>query len=145
MVMTMNKSWKHFNVFEQIKSVKEILLPIVPDGDSFRLRGLVLRCAKYRIGKVKKLNSDEAKTYDLLLKNKLHPKTVYEWLLLEAVPQHIKEKIVQRKLSLNDARRQYVQWKRLNGTRAGQALMEEILNVIRRLKWKSQEELQTPH
>lgn len=131
---------KRVNVFEQIKSAKEILLPVVADGDSFRLRGLVLRCVKYRLGKVKKLNREEAQTYDLLLKNKLCPKTVYEWLLLEDVPQHIKEKIVQRKLSLNAARMQYVQWKRLNGTRAGKALMEDILSVIRRLKWKSQEE-----
>lgn len=135
----MNKSWKHINVFEQIESTKKILQPIV-QGDSFRLRGLILRCAKYRIGKIKKLNSIEAMTYDLLLKHKLHPKTVYEWLLLEDVPQHIKEKIVQRKISLQNARAQYVQWKRLNGTRAGQSLMEEILSVIRRLKWRSQEE-----
>jgi len=143
--MTMNKSWKNFNVFEQIKSIKNILQPIVPDGDKFRIRGLVMRCAKYHTGQISKLNNEQAKTYELLLKHKLHPKTVYEWLLLEDVPQHIKEKIVQRKISLQDARQQYVQWKRLNGTRTGKALMEEILNVIRRLKWKSQEELPTQY
>lgn len=137
----MDEYRKNFNVFEQIKSVKRILEPVVPDADSFRLRGLVMRCVKYKVGQCKKLNDAESKTYELLLKNKLNHKTVYEWLLLEDVPPHIKEKLVQRKINLYDARVQFVQWKRLNGSRAGKTLMEEILNVIRRLKWKSQEGL----
>jgi len=145
MVMQMDKYRKTFNVFEQIKSVKRILEPLAPDGGSFRLRGLVMRCAKYRVGQVKKLKGLEARAYDLLLNQKLNPKTVYEWLLLEDVPQHIKEKIVQRKVNLQDARREYVQWKRMNSTRAGKELMEEIQTVIRRLRWKSQEGLPTQY
>lgn len=130
-----------FNVFERIKSVKAILVSVVPDGDSFRVRGLVLRCAKYKVGLIKHLNSTERKVYDLLLKHQYNPKIVYEWLLLEDVPQHIREKLVQNKISLLHARQQYVQWKRMSGTRLGKELMEEIQNVVRRLRWKSQEGL----
>jgi hypothetical protein len=132
------KPW--FDLFEQIESTKRILLPVVADKDSFKVRGLVLRCVKYKAGLIKKLNSTEATAYDLLQKNKLRPKTVYEWLLLEDVPPHIKEKLVQHKIGIRTARHQYVQWKRMSGTRAGIEVMEEIRNVIGRLKWKSQED-----
>ncbi len=128
-------------VFEQIESVKRILSSVVPEGESFRRRGLVLQCVKFKIGQIKKLDANESMVYDLLLKNKLNPKTVYIWLLLENVPLHIKEKLVQKKISLNDARVQFVKWKRLSDTHAGNALMDEIKNIIRRLRWKSQEGL----
>jgi len=128
-----------FNVFERIESVKAILEPVAPDRESFKVRGLILRCAKYRIGLIKNLNTVERKTYDLLLKHKYSPKTVYEWLLLEDAPQHIKEKLVQNKISLEDAHHQHVQWKRLCGIRAGTEIMNEMRNIIRRLRWKSQE------
>ena len=130
-----------FNVFERIESIKRILEPVVPDKDSFKVRGVVMRCAKYRVGLIKSLNNTERRAYDLLLKHKYNPKTIYEWLLLEDTPPHIKEKLVQNRISLLDARQQYVQWKRMHGTRAGTHLIEEIRNTIRRLRWKSQEDL----
>ncbi len=128
-----------FNVFERIESVKRILEPVVPDRNSFKLRGLVLRCTKYRVKLIKGLSEIERKTYDLLLKHKLNPKTVYEWLLLEDVPHNIKEKLVKNTISFEDARHQYVQWKRMSGTRAGAEIMDEMRNIIRRIRWKSQE------
>jgi hypothetical protein len=135
---------KHrFNVFERIKSIKEILAPVVPDGDAFRVRGVVMRCAKYQAGLIKTLDSTERKAYNLLLRHGHKPKKVYGWLLLEDVPPHIREKLVQNRISLRQAREQYVRWKRLDGTRTGTELMEEIRNVIGRLRWKSQEELTT--
>ena len=137
----MVNSWKDFNVYEQIKSLKQILEPIVPDGDSFKIRGLLMRCVKYNLGIVKKLNKDEAKTLDLLLKNKMNPKTVYEWLLLEDAPAHIREKVIQRKIGLREGRRQFVLWRRNVSTRAGKELMEEIKRIIGGLRWKSQEGL----
>ena len=141
MVVQMKKGEPRFNVFERINSVKEILAPVVPDRDGYTLRGLVLRCVKYRVGHIKRLNSKEAKAYDLLLQHKLVPKTVYEWLLLEDLPQHLKEKLAHNKISLDNARMQFVQWKRLSGTRAGQDIMEEMRNIIGRLRWKSHEGL----
>lgn len=135
----MKRGEPRFNVFERIESIKEILEPVVPNKDGFKIRGLALRCVKYRLGKISKLNKEEAKTYDLLLKNNLHPKRVYEWLLLEDVPKHIREKLEKNKISMDDARCQYVQWKRLAGSRMSDQLMEDIRNMARRLKWKSQE------
>lgn len=128
-----------FNVFERIKSVKEILAVVVPDKDSFRVRGLVMRCAKYQVGLIKVLSVEQRKAYDLLLKHRYSPKTVYEWLLLEDVPEHIHQKLVQNLISLSNARKQFVQWKRLSGTRAGQEIMSDIRSDVRRLRWKSQE------
>jgi hypothetical protein len=130
-----------FNVFERIKSIQELLAPLVPDGDAFRVRGLVMRCAKYRVGLIKTLDSTERKAYDLLLKHGYNPKTAYEWVLLEDVPQHIREKLVQNKVSFVRARQQYVQWKRMTGTRSGAEIMEEVRSVIGRMRWKSQEDL----
>jgi len=131
---------KRVNVFEQIKSVKQILQPIAPNGDSLTVRGLVLRCVKYRNGQVKKLDAEAAKAYDLLLKNNLLPKGVYEWLLLENIPSHIKQKLVEHKITQREAHEQYTQWKRMMNTRSGKEIMDEMRNVVRRLKWKSQEE-----
>lgn len=128
-------------VFEQIEYAKRILAPVVPDGDGFRLRGLVSRCVKFRKKQIKTLTSEQTAVYDLLLKNGLNPQRVYEWLLLENVPAHIKEKLVQRKLSMKDARAEFIKWKRYSDTRAGNEVMEEIKNIVRRLKWRSQEDL----
>jgi len=133
----MKRGQKRFNVFEQIKSIKELLAPI--SQDKFTIRALVMRCVKYRVGQVKKLNAAEAKTYDLLLKNSLYPKTVYRYLLLEDAPPHIREKLEQKKICMETAREQYIQWKRFSGTRAGNELMDEMKNIIRRVRWKSQE------
>lgn len=129
-----------FNVFERIESIKDILQPLVPDRDSFKLRGVVMRCAKYRTKLIPRLAGIESKAYDLLMKHKLNPKTVYEWLLLENVPSHIKEKLVQNKISLLDARVQYVGWKRMSTTRAGKDIMEEMRRIIGGVRWKSQED-----
>jgi len=51
----MDEYRKNFNVFQQIESVKQILEPIVPDRDSFRLRGLVMRCME----KPRRINLEE--------------------------------------------------------------------------------------
>jgi len=136
----MKPGQKRFNVFDRIKSVKELLAPI--SQDSFTIRGLVLRCVKFRVGQAKKLNGTEAKTYDLLLKNGYHPKRVYEWLLLEDAPPHIREKLEQKKISIENARAQCIQWKKFSGSRLATELMEEMRNTIRRLRWKSQEGLE---
>jgi len=129
-----------FNVFERIESIKDILLPIIPDRDSFKLRGILMRCSKYQVKLIPRLDDTEAKAYDLLMQHKMKPKTVYEWFLLENVPSHIKEKLVQRKISMLNARIQYVGWKRMSGTRAGKDIMEEMQRIIGGVRWKSQED-----
>lgn len=131
---------KPMNVFERIESVKCLLEPFVPDRDGFRIRGFCRRCIQFRLGQVEKLNGDEAGVYDLLLAQKLNPKTVYEWFLLEGVPGHLKEKLEKNGIGLKEAREEFVKWKRFSGSRVGNELMEEIRNVIGRLRWKSQEE-----
>jgi len=145
MVMPMDEYRKRFNVYERIESVKQILKPVVLDGNGFRLRGILLRCVRYRLGKDATLGKEESQALDILLKNKLNPKTVYEWMLAEQIPAHIKEKIVQRKLKFREGRAQYVQWKRQCNTRLGKNVMEEMRNIVGRLKWKSQEGLRTQY
>lgn len=104
-----------------------------------------MRCVKYQVKQAKDLKKDESQVYDLLWKNNMNPKTVYEWLLLEDVPPHLKAQLVQSKISMETARHQYVQWKRMSNTRAGKEIMEEMQNTIRRLRWKSQEGLPTQY
>ena len=100
-----------------------------------------MRCVKYRARLINKLNQDESRAYELLLKNKLNPKTVYTWLLLEDSPPELRQKLEQNKISIIDARHEYVRWKRQSGTNSAQELMEEMRTVIGRLKWKSHESL----
>ena len=82
---------------------------------------------------------------DILLKNKLRPKTAYEWLLIEEAPPHIRDKIIQHKINLREGRRQFVLWKRNMNTRAGKELMEELKTIVGGLRWKSQEGLKNQY
>jgi len=132
--------WKNqFNVFERIESVKRIMQPFVPDGNSVKIRGLVMRCVKYRAKLVDKLSPTEAKVYDLLLSRKLNPKTVYTWLLLEDVPPEMRLRLEQNKLSITKARDEFVKWKRMASYSSSSELMRDIREVIGKLRWKSQE------
>ncbi len=130
-----------FNVFEKIEFIKNILQPIVPDKNSFRIKGLVLQCRQFRIGRIKKLTADESKTLELLLKHNLNPRTAYKWLCLEDVPPQIKEKLLHNKISFADAASQSHKLKRMMGTRSGNDIMNDMREVIGRLKWKSQEDI----
>ena len=130
-----------FNVFERIESVKEILMPVCPDKNSFQIRALVMRCVKFRVGQAKKLTKAESMTYDLLLKHKIAPKTAYMWMLLEQCPPELRAKLEANAITLIDAHRQLVQWKRLSGSQSGQDIMDEMRIIIRRLQWRSQENI----
>ena len=130
------------NVFEQIKSVKVILNPLFADQKKVKMRGVVLRCVKFRKRQIPKLTEFEARVYDALLTHKLKPQTVYEWLLLEDVPEFLKKKLIEQKISIRNARYEYVKWKRMNFQCEGGQLMEEIRKVVRCLRWESQENMQ---
>ncbi len=132
--------WKNqFNVFERIESVKRILQPLVPDGNSVKVRGLVMRCSKYRAKLIDKLTPMEAKAYDILLSRKLNPKTVYLWLLLEDAPPELRQKLEQNTISILDARSEFVKWKRMASYSSSNELMRDIREVVGKLRWKSQE------
>ncbi len=133
-------TWKNqFNVFERIESVKHILQPLVPDGNSMKVRALVMRCSKYHVKLIDKLTPDEAKAYDLLLSRKLNPKTIYMWLLLEDSPPELRQKLEQNKISILNARTEFVKWKRMANYSSSNELMRDIREVVGRLRWKSQE------
>ena len=90
----MKRDKRRVDVFKRIESVKKILEPVSLKMDKKQIRGLVMRCAKSQTKLIKKLNKTESKVYDLLLKHNIKPKTAYQYLLLEDVPPHIKDKLV---------------------------------------------------
>ncbi len=135
----MSMAKNQFDVFERIQAIRELLKPVLSDKEMQRLSGLVLRLQHFRVGRVKELSVSERQAFDLLLKHGFNPKTVYEWLMLECVPSHIKKQMLDFSISLRDARYEFVKWKRMSFKCEGGQLMERMKSVIGGLQWESQE------
>ena len=127
---------KPFNVFAKLDEIKQVLQPLIKDKTDQQVKVLLCQCVHYRIGRKNKLEEEERQLYDLLLKNNLAPKTVYQnWLLLEA-PEHIQRQLREGKVSVEEARSRSYAYKRMISTTKGKEIIEEILSVIRSLEWK---------
>ncbi len=126
------------NVFEQIKSVRALLEPVL--GKDCTVIGSLLRIAKFRLGRIDSLSPIEQRAFDLLLKNNYNPKTVYEWFLLENVPDNLRQQLIANRISIRSARYEYVKWKRMSHATAGDSLKEDIRKVVGCLRWESQEQ-----
>lgn len=123
-------------MFQTIEYIKTLLSPLIKDKTNKEVKIMLCHCVYFRSGRRKTLSVEERAFYDLLLKNKLSPKTLYKkWLLLEA-PEHVKRQIREKKISLNEARSRSYAHKRMISTLNGKELIAEIKKVIGGLEWK---------
>ncbi|MEK6849068.1 MAG: hypothetical protein AABY01_00705 [Nanoarchaeota archaeon] len=133
-------AWKNqFDVFARIESMRELFKPWVPDGNSVKIRALLMRCVKFRLKQIDKLTPVESELYDFMLSHKLLPKTIYLYFLMEDVPPELKAKMQKNEMSLQKANVEFLKWKRLMQHSSAKTLLQDVKETIGRLRWKSQE------
>lgn len=128
------------DIFTKAKMVKHLLSDTVGNLTDKEIQSCLCHCWYYKLGRRKEINKIEHEIFDTLLKNNISPKTVYHWFLLLDAPDHIKSKIKNKKISLENAISSSSSWKRMTSRRAGKEIMEEIRKCIKGLRWQSQEE-----
>lgn len=124
------------DVFEKIESAKKILRTVYADKSDRDFKRILCHCVYHKQGRKSELLGEEREFYDFLMKNKLNPKTLYEYFLFYDAPDHIKAQLREGKISLREAQSRSFAYKRMITTRNGKDIMQDILNVIRRLEWK---------
>lgn len=125
------------NYFEKINSVKQKLSSAIQGMNDKQIRNILCHCSYYKAGRRNNLNEKEREVYDLLLRNKLSPKTTYQWFCLTNAPDHIKDKIRKREISYEDAQSKSYAWRRMIGMKNGKEIMEEMKTIIGGLEWKN--------
>ncbi len=130
------------DIFTKIEKVKIVLSPVISGMTDKEVQAMLCHCWHYKLERKKDLTPQEHELFDLLLKNGLSSKTIYHWFCLNVAPDHIKQKIRERKISVVDAISQSNAWRKLKTQRGSVRLMEDIREVIGGLTWKSQEPTQ---
>lgn len=133
---------KSLDIFTKIERVKIVLAPTISGMSDKEVQAALCHCLYYKIGRRKELTSKERELFDLLVKNGFSPKTLYHWFCLHVAPEHIKQKVRERKMGLREAISQSNAWRKLKTQRGSLRLMEEIREIVGGLTWKSQEPLQ---
>ncbi len=123
------------NVFEKVENVKKLMKENIGEISSGELLRLVQRLAnRWQYKKKRKnyrLSKEELQVYELFLKHKLNPQTVYRWMLLCRSPAEIKNRIVEGNLSLRNASKEKQRYKYLFKT-SEREFMRLIADCINR-------------
>lgn len=138
---------KKINIFDKVHHIKKDLKVLLPEIEEDKLLSMFSHMRAYYEGKLhygrrsnpanwsrkKELTEAEKIIYDYLLKNKLNPSTTYRWFLATRVPEDIKDKLKQGRLSYKKALEISANRRRKRESNTGLLMMEEINNVIRSL------------
>ena len=138
---------KKINIFDRVNRIKKDIKSILPEIDGDRLLSMMSHCRRYYEGKlhygrrtdpknlkrVRELTANERILYEYLLKNNLNPSTTYRWFLATRVPEDIKQRLKDKKLSYKKAMQISANRKRARESNSGLLMMEEINNVVRSL------------
>lgn len=122
-------------MFEKVEGVKVLVSKDLGEVSASDLLRIVQRLAnrwqykKKRNGYV--LSKEELRVYEVLLRNKLNPQTVYRWMLLCKSPTEIKNRIAEGNLSLRNASKEKQKFKYLFRT-SERELMRAIADCINR-------------
>jgi len=120
----------HGNVFIAFSEVKSRVSEELGTMEDDVLNGQLSRIYHHRLSKNKKhkLNTDEMRLLDCLLRNGYNPNTVYRWsLLVSKVPQEIELQLKHNKISQREASKQKNRTKKLLNIDG-----EELIKLIRK-------------
>ena len=85
------------NVFKKIKAVREVVNSVYPEIGVEELTKIVGFLANNWHGNKRKkhvaLSRQQMTIYELLVRNRYNPATVYKWLLLATGPQQVREQL----------------------------------------------------
>jgi hypothetical protein len=103
------------DIFVKVDQIKQDIKTIIPEIESDKLLPMMSHCKNYYYGKLyygrkgkpnrkkRKLTHNEMVLYEYLLKNKLNPCTTYRWFLATRIPEDVKDKLRQGKISQRKA------------------------------------------
>ncbi len=119
------------NVFSKVKQVRLLVRRYYGDMPPEELVYSVRQCAKWHYNKKKPISEDNARVYEILLKNGYNPDTVYKWFLLVTSPMDVKQKLACKKISQRDAFKEKNDFKELLSL-SEQDLIHDIVDCMRR-------------
>jgi len=93
------------NVFEKADKVCKIVESElkVCRNDFFRVVGRLVNNWHQKSRRGVKLSKVEVMVYELLLRKKYNPSTVYRWLLVTSAPSEVRDKLKMGKISIREA------------------------------------------
>jgi hypothetical protein len=135
----MGSSNERLDVFQKIELIRSLIASNLGEMTNKEIQSALCRCWYYNLGRRKEISQKQHEILDLLLKNNIKPKAAYNYFLLSDTSENIKKKLQEKRISIKDAVSLNSQWRRVEGEKGSEKLMEEMRDVLRRLTWKSQE------
>lgn len=133
------------NIFDKVNRIRKDLIILFPEIEPDRLLSMFSHCRRYYEGKLhygrrtskekmpRNLSTSERILYDYLLKNNLNPSTTYRWFLATRVPEDIKQKLREGRISHKKAMQISANRRRVKESNSGLLMTEEINNIVRSL------------
>jgi hypothetical protein len=132
-------------IFTKVRTIKEDLKALLPEVKDDGWIAIFSHCRNFYRGNLhygrrgskterpRELTEVEKQVYDYLLKNNLNPCTTYRWMLAVRIPDDIKTKLAQGRISHKKALHIAANRKRVKNSNQGLLLMEELKAVFRGL------------
>ena len=135
---------KKMCIFIKVNEVREHIKQEIPELSGDGLIQMLSHCRNYYNGnlhygrraikenelRVRDLTKAERILYDLILRLKLNPGTVYRWFLATRVPDDIKEKLRNNQISQRKALEIASNRRRAKSSNLGLLMMEEIRTIM---------------
>lgn len=122
-------------VYEKIVHYKKLLAPVIKEKTDKEIKIMLIHCKDHLVGRKKRLTHEEQVMHEFILKNGLSANVMYGKFVFLEYPQHIQELLRNKKISMRDAQRMYVEEKDMRNSSAGKELMKEIMEVLQTLQW----------
>ena len=137
---------KKRNIFDKVNEIKKDLELILPEIEGDRLIAMFSKIRTYYMHKKKgvpmgrkgwkgyrDLTINEKILYEYMLKHNLNPSTTYRWFIATRLPEDIKDKLQNGKVSLKVAMNISANRRRVKISNQGLLIMEEIRTIMRGL------------
>lgn len=135
---------KKINIFDKVNSIKQDIRQLIPEIEDNKLLPMLSHIRQFQYGKLhygrraikenlsrkRELTSNEKIVYDYMLKNNLNPSTTYRWFIACRVPEDIREKLEQGKISQRKAIMIADNRKKAKMSNIGLLMIEEIKNIV---------------
>lgn len=140
--MVATRDSKYMTVFEKVEHFRKIMSPLVEDKSDDEIRIILSHLRSFRVGRLQKLSEEESKIYSFMLQNNLNPKTCYKHFVLLNAPDHITQMLKENKISMENAQSRARLYRRKLDLKAGREIIEDVREVVRRLRWRALEHIQ---
>ena len=133
------------SIFDKVNEIKQDLKTLFPEVEDDGWIAIFSHCRNFYRGNLhygrrgskterpRELSEIEKQVYDYMLKHNLNPCTTYRWMLAVRIPQDIKTKLAQGRISHKKALHIAANRKRVKDSNQGLLMMEELKTIFRGL------------